>query len=180
MLRRTRTSAVVVFLLAMAMIAAGCGGGDTGGTAGETTVAEGSDSGATDEGGTGATESGGTEATEATEAGGTRTIEATTVTDSTFDSDVLQAGRPVLVHFWAEWCGPCRKLSPVLEEVAGEHESTLTVARLNVDDNSETPGRLDVQSIPTLVLFVDGTEKKRFTGNLSKDDIDSGLAEFVG
>jgi thioredoxin 1 len=177
MLRRTRTSAVVVFLLAMAMIAAGCGGGDTGGTAGETTVADGSDSGATDEGGTGATESGGTEATEA---GGTRTIEATTVTDSTFDSDVLQAGRPVLVHFWAEWCGPCRKLSPVLEQVAGEHESTLTVARLNVDDNSETPGRFDVQSIPTLVLFVDGTEKKRFTGNLSKDDIDSGLAEFVG
>jgi thioredoxin 1 len=177
MLRRTRTSAVVVFLLAMAMIAAGCGGGDTGGTAGETTVAEGSDSGATDEGGTGATESGGTEATEA---GGTRTIEATTVTDSTFDSDVLQAGRPVLVHFWAEWCGPCRKLSPVLEEVAGEHESTLTVARLNVDDNSETPGRFDVQSIPTLVLFVDGSEKKRFTGNLSKDDINSGLAEFVG
>jgi thioredoxin 1 len=177
MLRRTRTSAVVVFLLALAMIAAGCGGGDTGGTAGETTVAEGSDSGATDEGGTGATGSGGTEATEA---GGTRTIEATTVTDSTFDSDVLQAGRPVLVHFWAEWCGPCRKLSPVLEEVAGEHESTLTVARLNVDDNSETPGRFDVQSIPTLVLFVDGTEKQRFTGNLSKDDIDSGLAEFVG
>jgi thioredoxin 1 len=177
MLRRTRTSAVVVFLLAMAMTAAGCGGGGTGGTAGETTVAEGSDSGATDEGGTEATESGGTEATEAA---GTRTIEATTVTDSTFDSDVLQAGRPVLVHFWAEWCGPCRKLSPVLEEIAGEHESTLTVARLNVDDNSETPGRFDVQSIPTLVLFVDGTEKKRFTGNLSKGDIDSGLAEFVG
>jgi thioredoxin len=155
MLRRIRTPAVVILLLAM--IAAGCGGG------GDDSASDGGDNGrAASEattpksGGGEATESGGTDATEA---GGTGSIEATTVTDSSFDADVLGSDRPVLVYFWAEWCGPCRLLAPQLEEVAGEHQDKLTVARLNVDDNPETPGRYEVKSIPTLVLFVDGVEK---------------------
>jgi thioredoxin 1 len=176
MLRAARARAAMVVLLAT--IAAGCGGGGTGGPAGgdggggggTDTVSSQSDAGATRP----------TDGTDTSEPGRTASVQATTVTDSTFDAEVLQSGMPVLVHFWAEWCGPCRKLAPDLEELAGEHQDKLALARLNVDDNPDTPARFEIKSLPTLVLFVDGVEKKRLTGSMSKDGVVTGLAEFIG
>jgi thioredoxin 1 len=166
-------------VLLLAMIAASCGGGGTGGEPG-------GDGGSG--GGTGDTVSSQpdagvtrpTDGTDTSEPARTATVQATTVTDSTFDAEVLQSDKPVLVHFWAEWCGPCRKLAPDLEAIAGQHQGKLALARLNVDDNPDTPGRFEIKSLPTLVLFVDGVEKKRLTGSMSKDSIASELAEFIG
>jgi thioredoxin 1 len=105
---------------------------------------------------------------------------ASTVTDATFETDVLGSSKPVLVDFWAEWCGPCKMVSPVLEEIAGEHEGKITIAKLNVDENPEIARRYGVMSIPTLALFVDGTEKKRLVGAMPKRNIVSELSEYIG
>jgi len=78
------------------------------------------------------------------------------VTDTSFQSDVLDAPGPVVVDFWAEWCGPCKQIAPALEEMAAEMGDKLTVAKINVDDNPETPGKYGVRGIPTLMLFKDG------------------------
>jgi thioredoxin 1 len=78
------------------------------------------------------------------------------LTDATFEQDVLKAGGLVLVDFWAPWCGPCRAVAPVLEQVAEAYDGRVTVAKLNVDDNPETPGRYGVRSIPTIALFKGG------------------------
>ena len=78
------------------------------------------------------------------------------VTDASFDADVLQAGEPVLVDFWAEWCGPCRQIAPALEELSQEFNGKLTIAKVNIDENPETPGRYGVRGIPTLMIFKDG------------------------
>lgn len=78
------------------------------------------------------------------------------VTDASFDADVLQAGEPVLVDFWAEWCGPCRQIAPALEELSKEFDGKLTIAKVNIDENPETPGRYGVRGIPTLMLFKGG------------------------
>jgi len=104
---------------------------------------------------------------------------ATTVTDSTFEIEVLQSDKAVLVDFWAEWCGPCKMVAPVLEEIAGEHEDKLTLAKLNVDENPDVARRFGVMSIPTLSLFVGGVEKKRLVGAMPKRNIVSELAEFI-
>ena len=78
------------------------------------------------------------------------------VTDSSFQADVLGADKPVLVDFWAEWCGPCRMIAPALEEISSELGDKVSIVKLNIDENPETPGRLGVRGIPTMILFKDG------------------------
>ena len=97
------------------------------------------------------------------------------VSDDSFESDVLSANGPVLVDYWAEWCGPCKQIAPVLDELAGEYDGKLTIAKLNVDENPETPPRYGIRGIPTLMLFKDGEVAGTKVGAVSK----SQLAEFV-
>ena len=101
----------------------------------------------------------------------------TTLDDGTFN-DAISAEKPVLVDFWAEWCGPCRVIAPVLEELADEQDE-FTIGKLNVDHNPQTASAYDVMSIPTLILFKDGVEKKRIVGAAPKHRLLSDLAEFV-
>jgi thioredoxin 1 len=101
------------------------------------------------------------------------------VTDATFETDVLRSEDPVLVDFWAEWCGPCKMIAPVLEEIGREQEGKLEIVKLNVDENPDVARRYGVLSIPTLMLFVGGVEKKRLVGFSSKRDLVAELSEFV-
>ena len=91
------------------------------------------------------------------------------VTDSTFESEVLQAEEPTLVDFWAAWCGPCKMVAPVVEEIADEYSDQLQVAKMDVDNNRDTPAQYGIQGIPTLILFKDGEEAARIVGFRPKD-----------
>jgi len=97
------------------------------------------------------------------------------VSDDDFDTSVLQSKEPVLVDFWAEWCGPCKMIAPALEELAGDLDGRLTVAKLNIDDNPQTPAKYGVRGIPTLILFKDGQVAATKVGALPK----SQLAQWV-
>jgi thioredoxin 1 len=102
-----------------------------------------------------------------------------TLTDSTFDEEVKAAAEPVIVDFWAEWCGPCKMIAPILEEIATEQSGKLRVAKLNVDDNPDIARRFDVMSIPTLIVFKDGEPAKRLVGAKGKGQLLQELAEFL-
>jgi thioredoxin 1 len=93
------------------------------------------------------------------------------VTDATFDAEVTQAALPVLVDYWAEWCGPCRMIAPILDEIAKEYAGRLTVAKLNVDENQQTPQKFGVRGIPTLMLFKNGNIEATKVGALSKSQL---------
>ena len=92
----------------------------------------------------------------------------TQVTDDTFDTEVLKSGKPVLVDFWAEWCGPCRMIAPILDDVAKEYAGKVKVAKLNVDDNQGTPQKFNVRGIPTLLLFKGDTLVATKVGAVNK------------
>lgn len=101
------------------------------------------------------------------------------VTDSSFEQDVLKAQLPVLVDFWAEWCGPCKMINPILQEVAHERQGKLTVVKINIDENSETPARYGVRGIPTLILFKNGKIEATKVGALTKSQLNAFLDENI-
>jgi thioredoxin 1 len=102
-----------------------------------------------------------------------------TLDDTTFDEQVAASDVPLVVDFWAEWCGPCRMVAPVLEQIATENDGKLAVAKLNVDDNPNVTRRYEIMSIPTLLVFKDGVLKKRLIGAKGKGQLMEELAEFV-
>ena len=93
------------------------------------------------------------------------------VTDESFERDVLQSEIPVLVDYWAEWCGPCKMIAPILEEVVGEYAGKLKIAKLNIDENSATPPKYGIRGIPTLMIFKDGDVEATKVGALSKSQL---------
>jgi thioredoxin 1 len=102
-----------------------------------------------------------------------------TLTSSTFDETIRGSQTPVLVDFWAEWCGPCKQIAPVLAEIATENKDKITIAKLNVDDHGDIASRFGVMSIPTLILFHQGEPAKRLVGAKGKGQLVQELAEFL-
>ncbi|WP_111642110.1 thioredoxin TrxA [Marinimicrobium alkaliphilum] len=97
------------------------------------------------------------------------------VTDASFEQEVLQSDVPVLVDFWAAWCGPCKMIAPVLDELAGEYQGKIKIAKVDVDANKETPGKFNIRGIPTLIIFKDGNIEATKVGALSRPQ----LVDFI-
>jgi thioredoxin 1 len=102
-----------------------------------------------------------------------------TITDESFETDVIMADKPVLVDFWAAWCGPCMMIAPILEEIASEYTDQVTIAKMDVDVNPATPGKFGVQGIPTLLLFKGGEAVERIMGYMPKDRLLSKLTPHL-
>ena len=103
----------------------------------------------------------------------------TNLSDSTFDETIKGSGEPVIVDFWAEWCGPCKMIAPVLEEIADSHGDKIRIAKLNVDDAPDTARQFQVMSIPTLIVFQDGEIQKRLVGAKGKAQLLEELQAFL-
>ena len=101
------------------------------------------------------------------------------VSDDSFKQDVLEAGKPVVVDFWAEWCGPCKQIAPALEDIAGEMSDKVTVAKINIDDNPSTPSQYGVRGIPTLIMFKDGEVASMKVGAATKGKIQEWIEETI-
>lgn len=101
------------------------------------------------------------------------------VSDESFDKDVLKAEGPVLVDFWAEWCGPCKQIAPALDEIAADKDDQITVAKINIDDNPMTPGKYGVRGIPTLMIFRNGEPVSSKVGAMAKSKIEDWINETI-
>lgn len=102
------------------------------------------------------------------------------VTDASFEADVLRSGKTVVVDFWAPWCGPCRVMDPILDELAGQHAGRVKFTKLNVDDNFQTAARYDILSIPTVMVFEGGQMQKKLIGALPRRRIEDELSTWLG
>lgn len=101
------------------------------------------------------------------------------VSDSTFEDEVLNSNTPIIVDYWAEWCGPCKMIAPILDEIADEYKGKLTVAKLNIDENQETPQKYAVRGIPTLMIFKDGEIAGTKVGALSKSQLSAFIDSVI-
>lgn len=101
------------------------------------------------------------------------------VSDATFDNEVLKSDQPVLVDFWASWCGPCRAVSPIVEEVAASYEGKLKVMKMNVDENGQTPSQYGIRGIPALLIFRDGKVAEQIVGYVPKATIDQSVIRVL-
>ncbi len=103
-----------------------------------------------------------------------------TLTQDNFQQQVLESPSPVLVDFWAEWCGPCKMIAPLLDELADEYDGKLKIGKVNVDDNQALAGKFGIRAIPTLLIFKDGQVKEQIVGMLSKKDLQRKVSAHVG
>ena len=101
------------------------------------------------------------------------------ISDDNFEQEVLQSEQPVLIEYWAEWCGPCKMIAPILDEIAGEYEGKLKITKLNVDDNPNTPPKYGVRGIPTLMIFKNGNAEATKVGALSKSQLTAFIDQSI-